>query len=192
MSRWSSAAIKTFPRWPRKFALSQTSRPVGSRWRRPIRSVRPSRAGAVSTKPIGFALIARPTTRASTPATIARNRLLPPLPGDRLRRRTLLLHNRQFIAALGGTPWRRSGAPNMATYEYPENLVKVVHPAFNADHRPGEVPPFSGIYRCMGCGREIVAEQARQFPPQNHHQHTTAQGHIRWRLIVYADHQEKK
>jgi hypothetical protein len=29
------------------------------------------------------------------------------------------------------------------------------------------------------------------LPPQNHHQHSAAQGHIRWRMIVYADHQTK-
>jgi hypothetical protein len=36
-----------------------------------------------------------------------------------------------------------------------------------------------------------VAEQSRQFPPQNHHQHNGSQGQIRWRLIVYADHEPK-
>ncbi|SRR6266567_962852 len=57
---------------------------------------------------------------------------------------------------------------------------------------PGQTPPNSGIYRCMGCGREIVAEKDRSFPPQNHHQHKSpAQGHVRWRLIVFADHTEK-
>jgi hypothetical protein len=62
---------------------------------------------------------------------------------------------------------------------------------FSVDHNPGAQPPHSGIYRCMGCGREIVAEQQRQLPPQNHHQHTAAQGQIRWRMIVYADHEAK-
>jgi hypothetical protein len=79
----------------------------------------------------------------------------------------------------------------MATYRYAQYLQQFDHQAFDTTHSPGSVPPFSGIYRCMGCGREVVAEQSRQLPPQNHHQHSTSQGHIRWRLIVYADHQPK-
>jgi hypothetical protein len=79
----------------------------------------------------------------------------------------------------------------MATYKYVQYLTQVDYQAFDAIHHPGGAPPFSGIYRCMGCGREIVAEQARQLPPQNHHQHTLQQGTIRWRLVVYADHQPK-
>jgi DNA-directed RNA polymerase subunit RPC12/RpoP len=51
--------------------------------------------------------------------------------------------------------------------------------------------PHSGIYRCMGCGREVVAEESRKLPPQNHHEHSSAQGKIRWRMIVYADHKPK-
>jgi hypothetical protein len=53
-------------------------------------------------------------------------------------------------------------------------------------------PPHSGIYKCTGCGHEIVAEQDRQFPPQNHHQHPVSQGKIRWKLIVFADHESKR
>jgi hypothetical protein len=80
----------------------------------------------------------------------------------------------------------------MATYKYQQYLHHVDHKAFDSTHPPGAAPPFSGVYRCDGCGREVVAEQARQLPPQNHHQHTAAtQGAIRWRLIVYADHQPK-
>ncbi len=79
----------------------------------------------------------------------------------------------------------------MALYKHKEFLVQDDDTAFEPDHRPGTVPQHSGIYRCMGCGREIVAEQDRKFPPENHHQHTTQQGAIRWRLIVYADHLPK-
>jgi hypothetical protein len=43
----------------------------------------------------------------------------------------------------------------------------------------------------MGCGREDVSEKGKPFPPQNHHQHTLAQGLIRWRLIVYSDRDPK-
>lgn len=79
----------------------------------------------------------------------------------------------------------------MATYKYEQFIQKIDHAAFDTLHNPGEMHPFSGIYRCEGCGREVVGEQGRQLPPQNHHQHTLQQGPIRWRLIVYADHQPK-
>ena len=79
----------------------------------------------------------------------------------------------------------------MALYNNGTYLTKSDDKAFNSDYSPGTQPPHSGIYRCMGCGREVVAEENRQLPPQNHHQHTTAQGSIRWRMIVYADHKEK-
>jgi len=84
-----------------------------------------------------------------------------------------------------------SGDYDMAQYKDGGYLSKSDSTAFDVDHNPGTVPPNSGVYRCMGCGREIVAEKERTFPPQNHHQHTTAQGAIRWRLIVFADHSAK-
>ncbi|MDO3641280.1 hypothetical protein [Mucilaginibacter sp. L3T2-6] len=79
----------------------------------------------------------------------------------------------------------------MAIYHDAQYLKQGHNSAFNTDHRPGGNVPHSGIYRCMGCGREIVAEERRQFPPHSHHQHTAAQGIIRWRMTVYADHQAK-
>jgi hypothetical protein len=79
----------------------------------------------------------------------------------------------------------------MAMYKNASYLTQVQDAVFDEDHKPGAVPPRSGIYRCTGCGREVVAEESRELPPQNHHQHTTAQGSIRWRLIVYADHRPK-
>jgi len=70
----------------------------------------------------------------------------------------------------------------MALYKQDQYLAKSSDPAFDGTHKPGQVPPHSGIYRCDGCGREVVAEQGRQLPPQNHHQHTTQQGQVRWRM----------
>lgn len=67
----------------------------------------------------------------------------------------------------------------MALYKNGNYLTESNDKAFDAEHKPGQIPPHSGIYRCMGCGREIVAEEAKIFPPQNHHQHTQLQGHIR-------------
>lgn len=48
----------------------------------------------------------------------------------------------------------------------------------------GDNVPVSGIYRCLGCNREITSNKADPFPPQNHHQHTTSQGTVRWKLNV--------
>jgi hypothetical protein len=79
----------------------------------------------------------------------------------------------------------------MATYKYGQYLAKVDHAAFDTIHKPGTATPFSGVYRCMGCHAEVVSEKAKPLPPQNHHQHTPEQGEIRWRLVVYADHEKK-
>ena len=76
----------------------------------------------------------------------------------------------------------------MAWYKHPTFLKKVDHSEFDEEHTPGTAAPFSGIYRCSGCGREVASNKGQPLPPQNHHQHTQAQGKIRWRLIVFADH----
>ena len=49
---------------------------------------------------------------------------------------------------------------------------------------PGDTVPVSGIYRCLGCNKEITSNDDDPFPPQNHHQHTAAQGSIRWKLNI--------
>ena len=70
---------------------------------------------------------------------------------------------------------------------YYQNSNWVKHAAgtiFDSIHKPGEKPVVSGIYRCIGCGHEVVAESSREFPPQNHHQHTKEQGDIQWQLAV--------
>jgi len=51
-------------------------------------------------------------------------------------------------------------------------------------YKPGDEVPVSGIYRCLGCGREVTSNEPDRFPPQNHHQHTIAQGVVRWKLNV--------
>jgi len=52
------------------------------------------------------------------------------------------------------------------------------------EYGPGDTVPVSGIYRCLGCKREITSNDKDPFPPQNHHQHTTSQGSIKWKLNV--------
>jgi hypothetical protein len=77
----------------------------------------------------------------------------------------------------------------VALYKEFQYLKKSEDASFDAVHSPGGIPPHSGIYRCVGCGREVVAEAQRKLPPQNHHQHTPTQGAVRWKMIVYADHE---
>ena len=77
---------------------------------------------------------------------------------------------------------------NMAWYKHSQYLTQSNEGAFDAEHSPGAPTPHSGIYRCLGCGHEVTSVRAHTLPPQNHHQHTTAQGHVRWRLIVMTTH----
>ncbi|REF88086.1 hypothetical protein DES32_1727 [Methylovirgula ligni] len=79
----------------------------------------------------------------------------------------------------------------MALYKSGAYLTQSDDAAFDKEYSPGTAPPHSGIYRCMGCHREVVAEEQRALPPQNHHQHTPSQGTVRWKMIVYADHSPK-
>lgn len=72
----------------------------------------------------------------------------------------------------------------MAFYKNPKYLQQSDDAAFDTLHQPGAAPPYSGIYRCEGCGREITHIGNTSLPPQNHHQHNPQHGPIRWRLIV--------
>lgn len=74
----------------------------------------------------------------------------------------------------------------MALYKNSAYLKVSTDAAFDKLYKPGENTPHSGIYRCEGCAKEIASNGGNPLPPQNHHQHTTAQGTIRWRMIVYA------
>jgi hypothetical protein len=97
-------------------------------------------------------------------------------------------------------PWKRYTAWTFPAYfESLEDLMVLYkdkthvsysdNAAFDAIHEPGSPTPFSGIYRCVACGREDVSVESRPLPPQNHHQHAVAQGRIRWRMQMYAQHQ---
>jgi hypothetical protein len=61
-----------------------------------------------------------------------------------------------------------------------------ISPEFDKEYKPGETPDNPGIYRCSGCGCEIVAEASRPLPIENHPKHSPAQWTIRWRLAVAA------
>lgn len=72
----------------------------------------------------------------------------------------------------------------MAFYKYSQFLAKSDHDAFDKVYAPASRTPYSGIYRCEGCGHEVTSVYDHPLPPQNHHQHTYVQGTIRWRLVA--------
>lgn len=75
----------------------------------------------------------------------------------------------------------------MAIYKYDRLFIRSGDAVYDTDQRGGAPAPFSGIYRCFGCGREVTAHRNEPLPPGNHHQHGPSQGTIRWRLVVCAD-----
>jgi hypothetical protein len=75
----------------------------------------------------------------------------------------------------------------MAIYKRSTEVKLGSGQAFETEDSPGSNVENSGIYRCLGCGREIASNAGTPFPPQNHHQHGPSQGSIRWRLSVYAE-----
>lgn len=74
----------------------------------------------------------------------------------------------------------------MAQYKHIQYLQQNNHAEFDAIYSQGMTCANSGIYRCEGCGDEIASNKGNPLPPQNHHQHSPAQGAIRWKLIVFA------
>lgn len=58
---------------------------------------------------------------------------------------------------------------------------------WKTEYGPAQTVPLSGIYKCQGCKREVTSNEGDRFPPQNHHQHSAAQGSIRWRLLVWTN-----
>jgi hypothetical protein len=74
----------------------------------------------------------------------------------------------------------------MARYKYPQILSISTHAGFDAIHAPGTPAPYSGIYRCTGCGHEAVSTSGNPLPPQGSHVHGAGQGHIEWQVIVVA------
>lgn len=57
-------------------------------------------------------------------------------------------------------------------------------PWWTSSYGPSDKVPVSGIYRCTGCKKEITSNEGDPFPPQNHHQHSLAQGAVKWKLNV--------
>jgi hypothetical protein len=72
----------------------------------------------------------------------------------------------------------------MAYYKDMKYLTRSDHKLFDSLFSPSETTPFSGIYRCEVCGHEDTSIKGKPLPPQDHHQHASYQGPIRWRLVV--------
>ncbi|MGL9623952.1 hypothetical protein QRQ56_39015 [Bradyrhizobium sp. U531] len=66
----------------------------------------------------------------------------------------------------------------MATYKNGNYLQQSTLEAFDQDHGPGAAAPYGGIYRYIGCHREIDTAASHVMPPPGHHAHTPAQGSI--------------
>jgi len=65
-------------------------------------------------------------------------------------------------------------------------------PTFVQSHKPGELAPFSGIYRCHYCGLEVTSEERQRLPRQNSHLHAGGILPIEWRLLVKATHERHR
>ncbi len=76
----------------------------------------------------------------------------------------------------------------MAEAKYKNLIMQAIGTEYDLVRAPGTDTSFSGIYRCRGCGATIVGERGRKLPPQNHHQHSPAQGQIGWQLLVKSSH----
>jgi len=72
----------------------------------------------------------------------------------------------------------------MAQYKYLHYLTNLSDPKFGITHQPGAITAHNGIYKCDGCGTEIVSTAGDPLPPQSHHQHSLTQNAMAWRLIV--------
>ena len=72
----------------------------------------------------------------------------------------------------------------MAQYKYSHYLTNNCEKRFDPAEPPGAVTSHTGIYKCQGCGAEVVSVKGDPLPPASHHQHSLAQGGMAWRLIV--------
>lgn len=74
----------------------------------------------------------------------------------------------------------------MASLLYKEGttFVKSTDAAFDKIHSADTTAPHPGLYQCVGCQHIIAIAGGHTLPTQNHHTHTTAQGAVRWKLMV--------
>lgn len=73
------------------------------------------------------------------------------------------------------------------SYKISDSVIESVDsnkPHWTSTYTPGKEVPVSGIYRCIGCKKEITSNKGDPFPPQNHHQHSAIQGEVKWKLNI--------
>lgn len=75
----------------------------------------------------------------------------------------------------------------MAVYKQLDFLTRSTHLAFDAITPSGKVTPYSGIFRCVACGREIAAPGGSVLPGDEHHAHADLHAPVEWLLIVAAN-----
>ncbi|MBV7546523.1 hypothetical protein KW849_09490 [Pseudomonas sp. PDM26] len=77
----------------------------------------------------------------------------------------------------------------MAYYTDNSKFDKITNPSavWGNEYGPGDAVPASGIYRCIGCKKEITSNFGDKFPPQNHHQHPVQTGAVRWKMNVWTN-----
>ncbi|MBN9556740.1 MAG: hypothetical protein J0I26_04350 [Alphaproteobacteria bacterium] len=78
----------------------------------------------------------------------------------------------------------------MAYYKYANFLSQQQGTEFDVIHPPATATPFSGIYRCTGCGLSVTSVYEHHLPPQNHHQHANYLVPIRWQLTVKSHYRQ--
>ncbi len=74
----------------------------------------------------------------------------------------------------------------MALFKNTYYVWHVQGEAFDHVYAPGELAPYSGIYRCEGCGCEHVLVEQQPLPLNEHHTHIPVQGGVAWQLVVAA------
>jgi hypothetical protein len=74
----------------------------------------------------------------------------------------------------------------MSLFRRSNDIEVSISPEFDREYEPGQTPVYSGIYRCRGCGCEIVVQGTRPLAVDKHPQHSPGQGPVRWRLAVAA------
>ena len=72
----------------------------------------------------------------------------------------------------------------MALNQNGDELTHQVDARFDKKHTPGTTVPHSGIYICVNCRDEVACNAGDPLPPQNHRQHDSAKGPIRWQLLI--------
>lgn len=77
----------------------------------------------------------------------------------------------------------------MSLFRRSNDIEVSISPEFDREYEPGQKPVHSGIYRCRGCGCEIVAQAATPFPTEHHPKHLPVHGPVRLRLAVAAQHE---